>query len=969
MTKRLLIFRVLEALLIVFFLGELFEGTKHMMTEWYNNDMGEALDNTILQVDKSYREYQKEFRTKQVLFQAVSELTAEFVSDEKMEYTKEEVDQLKNLVGSDGIYISDREGKIIAGSDRLSQYFDAETIKNSLSVTEDHPVSEMVMFMDLLDAGTLNDLFEKNQQEPEWLEDMIVSGFISKNRILILREGSSDFMKMTYASGDIDEILRRNAYGPKGFYLYGSRFYLGNNPFDKEDVQTFDDLGLPEEARQEGDAAVYTVFGKKYLCKTKNLTDSFGADYLICFLPYSEVQSATMFIWIGEAAAVLSAFWLMHVSHYMTSGKKPRKKVSYRKKVMATSLFGGIMTIAVFIIIHILFLYSIQTRDSMFKARQVSEQVNHLDEMQADGRKTYSRYMERITSITARLLSNNASYREPEKLRDLADTIHAYAVLVYGPDGKVISSSRNYTGLELPQDHSRMASEFRWLLYGKEIVTQTEPDSDYLDEPCYFSGAPLIDQNGNYDGLVQIAVPVSFHDEMVQSVSLESVLSSFGGKSSMSVLALNPESGAIVTPDEDYSGCNATDLGITEEMHRDGYTGLVDVMQKQNILCCASAKQYDVIVLFNTLMVPLFGLIMGILLSLYGIIAEVLFAVLRIAELEGIKKDEKSILKAEKPHEILASYPYLVAGAVMAMTVFSRFFLRANDASYYIFVNRWGNGLHIYSFARCLMYICTAVFTFWAMSRILSVLYPMIPLRHETILRMFMSVLKYVVTIGSLIVCGGILGAPASSLLAVSGIVTLMFSMGAQSLVADILSGLFIIFEGTYKVGDMITIDQWHGKVVEIGIRNTKIYDIIENNVKVINNSTIKNIINYSEHPSMCDITISIDYEQDFSKVEKIFYEEKDRIKENLPNTVSEIIFKGIEEFADSSVVLKFSALCKNEDFMIVKRALNREIKAMFDRHGIVVPFPQIVMQSRTGEREYEESSEINPPKRDTEEK
>ena len=83
--------------------------------------------------------------------------------------------------------------------------------------------------------------------------------------------------------------------------------------------------------------------------------------------------------------------------------------------------------------------------------------------------------------------------------------------------------------------------------------------------------------------------------------------------------------------------------------------------------------------------------------------------------------------------------------------------------------------------------------------------------------------------------------------------------LGAQSLIADIIAGLFTIFEGEYQVGDIVVIDGWRGTVEEIGIRSTRVVDS-GGNTKIINNSEITTVINQTQHLSVVSTTISIEY-------------------------------------------------------------------------------------------------------------
>ena len=183
-----------------------------------------------------------------------------------------------------------------------------------------------------------------------------------------------------------------------------------------------------------------------------------------------------------------------------------------------------------------------------------------------------------------------------------------------------------------------------------------------------------------------------------------------------------------------------------------------------------------------------------------------------------------------------------------------------------------------------------------------------------------------------------------------------MLSFGAQNIVADIISGLFIVFEGTFKVGDMITVDGWHGQVEEIGIRNTKMRDLISEDVKIMNNSTIRTIINYSERPCWSPIMVGVDYDTDIPKLEAAFEREKAAMKKNIPLGIGEIVYLGIDELSDSHMTLKFQILCRNQDELKVRRALNREIRMMFARNGITIPFPQVTLSTREDTREDEEN-------------
>ena len=216
-----------------------------------------------------------------------------------------------------------------------------------------------------------------------------------------------------------------------------------------------------------------------------------------------------------------------------------------------------------------------------------------------------------------------------------------------------------------------------------------------------------------------------------------------------------------------------------------------------------------------------------------------------------------------------------------------------------------------------------------------------------TAAKLFASFAKYIIWLIALIMMLGTLGVNTTALVASAGIAALIIGLGAQSLIADVIAGLFIVFEGEYKVGDIIVIDGWRGTVLEIGIRTTRIVDA-GGNVKIINNSSIQAVINQTKQLSVAKAYISIEYGESLQRVELVIRDNLDNIKKNIPQIVEGPFYKGVDALGESSVDLLFMANCKEEDIYIVQRAMNRELKLLFDANGISIPFPQIVLNEPT---------------------
>lgn len=221
--------------------------------------------------------------------------------------------------------------------------------------------------------------------------------------------------------------------------------------------------------------------------------------------------------------------------------------------------------------------------------------------------------------------------------------------------------------------------------------------------------------------------------------------------------------------------------------------------------------------------------------------------------------------------------------------------------------------------------------------------------KAKTIMTLLRSLFRWVVIIAAIIIILQAFGVDMATLLAGLGIVALTIGIGAQQIVADIIAGFFIVFEAEYKVGDIITIDGWRGTVSDIGIRVTKIIDTA-GNVKIVNNSDIKSVINLTSELSKAIITVSIDYEEDLRRVELVLRDNLDKIKKNVDGIIEGPYYKGVSALGESSVDLLFVATCKEADIYQVKRDINRQIFLLFNEHKISIPFKQITISERKEE-------------------
>lgn len=217
-----------------------------------------------------------------------------------------------------------------------------------------------------------------------------------------------------------------------------------------------------------------------------------------------------------------------------------------------------------------------------------------------------------------------------------------------------------------------------------------------------------------------------------------------------------------------------------------------------------------------------------------------------------------------------------------------------------------------------------------------------------TVALLLLNLVKWVVAIASVFLIMGAWGADTTLMLASAGVLTLIIGLGSQALVQDILAGIFIVFEGDFQVGDIVIIDGWRGEVKAIGIRTTKLVDA-GGNIKIMNNSDIRSIVNQTQELSVAKCYVGVSYGDRIEAIEKVIADNLPKIKEKIPAVIEGPFYKGVSELADSAVVLLFVAKCKEADIYQVQRDLNREIKIVFDDNNVNIPFPQVTVSYGQG--------------------
>jgi small conductance mechanosensitive channel len=210
--------------------------------------------------------------------------------------------------------------------------------------------------------------------------------------------------------------------------------------------------------------------------------------------------------------------------------------------------------------------------------------------------------------------------------------------------------------------------------------------------------------------------------------------------------------------------------------------------------------------------------------------------------------------------------------------------------------------------------------------------------RTETLRQIMRSVSKVVLIVILVLTISPELGFDMRAVLAGAGILGLAVGFGAQSLVKDVISGFFILFEDQFGVGDVVKIGDFTGVVERMTLRATSLRNL-EGQVHVVPNGNIQNVTVMTKDWARAVLDVTICHKEDLSKVTSVLQRIGNQLAQDWPDRVMEQpSVLGIEKLDASGVTLR--CIVKTPAFKQpdVLREWRRRVKDEFDRAGIQVP-------------------------------
>ncbi len=582
-----------------------------------------------------------------------------------------------------------------------------------------------------------------------------------------------------------------------------------------------------------------------------------------------------------------------------------------------------------------------------------------------------------------------------EYLSKLSEMLGVEYIYRFDKDGNIVA-----TNSPLDRIQVREGSDLYPLLEGKpDLVLPPAKDAIsglYLQN----AGIAIRDENMRSDGFLMVSL---------NPTELSKVRENFGFKYTFEQLGLSNGAYVFAVTEKDmtidylafvmddglktdveayeYTGTRVSDLGIDEKIIRDNFNGNVFLFDNTFF---ASIQRVDDI--YYIVMRPLVRLgVSNVVFAAFATGVSLLFMVV-LTFLSALKTEKaqeskpegarpkRSRTKAHKDMDLLAMFgqlfekkkPYFedrwpndskkwkdrTAGEkftatseylILAVLLFVYLHAKLAGSSsiwYYCVTGKWESGINLYSVTSCILSICLLIIIKIVVHKLFYLTARAVSSRGETICHLMDNFSGYALVIAGIFICLHHFGVNATALSLTGGIAGVIFGLGCQNMVADILSGLIMAFSGEVRVGDFVSYNGNYGTILSIGIRTTKLMWFGE--VTLVRNNEFKNVVLFGSKERRVVSTINIDLKESLEKVEKVVEKELPVIHENLQAKVSNPIngpmFRGVDSISQDCVTISFFLFCKGSDFIFLMREMNKELKKMCERNDINLAMHQVVV-------------------------
>ena len=572
--------------------------------------------------------------------------------------------------------------------------------------------------------------------------------------------------------------------------------------------------------------------------------------------------------------------------------------------------------------------------------------------------------------VAADILEAYPELQTQPVLQEMCEIIEAESLTLYNRQGVEMLSSGPYVNLTFGSSEASSTYDFRRLLLGVPSIFHPACTDEQTGLEREQIGVSLRDGEGGYLALVLSMEPLP-KDSIPTAGDWIDALTSANNL----CFGLDKESATIrCSSVPQFVGGNALDLGLAESSLRDGFMDFFH-FNNQNWYGCA--REIDgSLYFYATRLTALWqnllrnsAVIGGCFLAAYALFALFLLfdytdrsvALNDSQERSDVGPDRepntgasetvpgKSIVvqhalrnwwQEKLPGQRALFSAHLLLGILLALLAIVQFGMPGMSRYYsifsYVMNGQWQPGVNLFAITKIALISASLMLAMLAISMLLGLIGTMLEKRGKTLCRLLESLIRYIATLTVLYQAFVILGIDTTVLLGSVGFISLAVSLGSKDLVSDVLSGISIAFAGEYQIGDFVEIAGFRGWVQDIGVRSTTLVNS-EGHIKSMSNRDVKNVLNLSRRNCRYSINITIGYEQPLGEVEALLRTELPKIGEQIEEIIYGPEYRGLTTLGSGGMTLSIVAECKEKNYGLVRRRLNREIQRLLEENDIKI--------------------------------
>lgn len=772
-----------------------------------------------------------------------------------------------------------------------------------------------------------------------------------------------ELIKM-FAPGMSSDIIIANQKNNR--VLYGPDHIVGQKLTDllitsQDDIPSIhiiwtDDLFIPMTYVVHEDYLLLSVFDYFTLFQSLHATIMpalLGFGFLILLLlAYTEFIRTDMAI--GRLGNI----------HYIQIGKKRYLNTMLLRKLSGFALIGITCMVCITYCIQLLIRSDEQREQAESRlsiaARLLEENQTNLEEIE----KMDMEYLIEISKEIRTMLSLNPTLLCEEGLNSISRLFGINDIHVLNEAGKAEVSTTGLQDFMLSSDSADDTYSFWNVINGfvdsHVQLVQNDPFSQNKD--MLYVGVTDSDNRG----MVLFTYSYDSYQNQLQVYDTYATFKTVGIGSRSFLLATKAGSTTCVFDSSNqYTNLPLDTYGLNETFLRNGYSGTHTFDDRNCLITTRSILDWNLIYItptgwisatswIFTLMVIVTGLLVAIIAVLPRLVVRAPGEDLRIpvrkeqpvshrshvdavVTRDGIELVEKqveqhTINRRWRKMDANAKLSYLIRMLMLLIGCYLLFFLLVGNTEYapmidLILERNWDKSLNVYAFT----YVAIILIGIWFVASILQTIALFVTgtfsRRWKTLGILISNIIRYTALIASIFFTLQNFGVETSALITSASVLTLVFGLGCQSFVADMVAGVFLIFEGTFRVGDIVTVDNWRGEVVEIGLRSTNVKNEL-GNIKVFQNSRISGAINMTRDLTcaVCDIILPPG-EPLKAFEEKLTSDFFPIARENIRSIRMPLEYEGVVAVNGDSATLRISVKCRESEREQIRRELYRELK------------------------------------------